>query len=171
MHRTALQRAAAVGVLPQSGFRVDFAFDIASELLWCGGASPTPQLQFQVLPRTSSSGKRRQSLSVSKLTAVTCKFEPYHIHGEVEPYHVYRSNLETNIRRDGRVPNIGKIWERMAEPKIRRLRPPALIPTSLNHEHHMNAVTTIDTMIKCHHRKPWPYTGINCRSRSCEARL
>ena len=37
----------------------------------CGGASPTPQVQFQVMPRTSSSGKVRQSLSVSRLNAVT----------------------------------------------------------------------------------------------------
>ena len=36
----------------------------------CGGASLTPQVQFQVMPRTSSSGKGRQSLSVSRLTAV-----------------------------------------------------------------------------------------------------
>ena len=36
-----------------------------------GGASLTPQVQFQMLPTTSSSGKGRQSLSVSKLTAVT----------------------------------------------------------------------------------------------------
>ena len=33
-------------------------------------ASPTRQVQFQVLPRTSFRGKGRQSISVSKLTAV-----------------------------------------------------------------------------------------------------
>ena len=41
----------------------------------CGGAIPTPQVQFQVMPRTSSSGKRRQSLSVSKVTAVAARME------------------------------------------------------------------------------------------------
>ena len=38
--------------------------------LWGWGASPTPQVQFQVLTRTSSRSKGRQSLLVSKLTAV-----------------------------------------------------------------------------------------------------
>ena len=77
MHRTALRRAAAVvGVLPRSGFRIGFARDVASAV-WGVGASP--QVQFQVLPRSSSSGKGRQSLSVSELTAVTRQLHPKQI--------------------------------------------------------------------------------------------
>ena len=73
MHRASLRRAAAVGVLiPRSGFEVsDFVH--ASEFVGCEGASPTPQVQFQVLSRTSSSGKGRQFLSVRKLTLITLK--------------------------------------------------------------------------------------------------
>ena len=69
MHRTALRRAAEVSVLPQNEFSAS-AFVVASEFVGCGGARPTPEVHFQVLPRTSSSGKGRQSVSVSKLTAV-----------------------------------------------------------------------------------------------------
>ena len=67
MHRITLQRAAAEGILPWNGFISD-RFVVASDVLGCGGSNPTPQVQFQVLPTTSSSGKWRQSLSVSKLT-------------------------------------------------------------------------------------------------------
>ena len=73
MHRAALRRAAAVGVLPRSGLKDGGRNVVASESVGCGGASPTPQVQFQVMPRTSSSGKGRQSLSASKLTAVAIK--------------------------------------------------------------------------------------------------
>ena len=38
----------SVEVFPKSGFRVDDYF-VASEMLGCEGASPTPQVQFQVL--------------------------------------------------------------------------------------------------------------------------
>ena len=41
--------------------------------MWCGDASLTFQVQFQVMPRTSSSGKGCQSLPVSNLTAVAHK--------------------------------------------------------------------------------------------------
>ena len=57
-----------VGVLKNSEFRDD-DFVIASELIGCV-ASPIPQVQFRVLPRTGSRGKGRQFLSVRKLTAV-----------------------------------------------------------------------------------------------------
>ena len=39
----------------------------------CGGASPTPQVQIHVLPRSSSSGKGRPSLPVSKQTVYFTK--------------------------------------------------------------------------------------------------
>ena len=40
----------------------------------CGGASPTPQLQYQVLDSTSSGDKGRQSLPVNELTPGICDF-------------------------------------------------------------------------------------------------
>ena len=53
MHRDALRKAAAVEVLPRSGFlyRDYFACDFASEV-W-GGPSPTSEVHFQVSPRTN----------------------------------------------------------------------------------------------------------------------
>ena len=55
------------GLLPSSGFSISFS-DVT--ILGCGGARSALHVQFQVLPRVSSSGKWRHSLSVSKLTAV-----------------------------------------------------------------------------------------------------
>ena len=56
MHRDALRKAAAVEVLPRSGFlyRDYFACDFASEVWGVGvqAPSPTPKVHFQVLPRT-----------------------------------------------------------------------------------------------------------------------
>ena len=71
MQRTALGRVAAVGVLLLRGYRVDLSFAVVADaLMGCERASPTPYVQFQALPRTRSSGKEGQSLSISKLTAV-----------------------------------------------------------------------------------------------------
>ena len=62
-------RAAAVAVLPQIGFEFDIDIVVAGEL-WGVGCKPPPKVQFQVLPKTSSRGKGRKSLSFSKLVAV-----------------------------------------------------------------------------------------------------
>ena len=43
MHRATLRKAAAVGVIPRSGFRSGAIFVIACEILVFEGASPTPQ--------------------------------------------------------------------------------------------------------------------------------
>ena len=52
-----------------SGLRDGGFFVVAGKVLGFVGANPTRQVQFQILPRTSSSDKKRQSLSVSKVTA------------------------------------------------------------------------------------------------------
>ena len=67
MQRNALGRAAAVGVLPRNGFRMDLVIDVAGAFV---SLRPIPEVLFQVLLKSSSTGKGRLTLSVNKLTVV-----------------------------------------------------------------------------------------------------
>ena len=76
MHRTVLQRAAAVGIFPQSRCWDVVVSDVASEFLG-GGCTSSNLGAVSSHAWTNSRGKGRQTLSISTLTAVASTINEY----------------------------------------------------------------------------------------------